>query len=117
TGTGISADVRESIFEPFFTTKESGKGTGLGLATTLRIVEQHGVFSDVGSEVGKGSTFTVYLPASTGAAPRASLPETSFGDAEPILLVPEDGPLHGHGRDPVPESAERRRKWPPSSPS
>jgi len=62
TGCGISAEDLDKLFEPFFTTKEVGKGTGLGLAVSYGIVQRHGGTIRVQSEVGRGSTFTIWLP-------------------------------------------------------
>jgi signal transduction histidine kinase len=62
TGSGIEAEHLPHIFEPFFTTKEKGEGTGLGLATSYAVIQQHGGRIEVETEVGHGSTFHVYLP-------------------------------------------------------
>jgi PAS domain S-box-containing protein len=93
TGEGMDPETKRRIFEPFFTTKEKGKGTGLGLATVYGIIESHGGFVDVDSEVGVGTTFHVYLPAQ--AIPEAQAPTgTDLGEEVPggseTLLIVED---------------------------
>ena len=97
TGSGIPAAIRERIFEPFFTTKDIGKGSGLGLSTSLGIVQSHGGFIAVASDPGKGSTFTIHLPASTEpAAPPAKAPKASGlprGHNELILVVDDEQPI------------------------
>ncbi len=62
TGEGIPAETRDSVFMPFFTTKDYGKGTGLGLSIVARIVHEHGGRIDLASELGRGTTFTLWLP-------------------------------------------------------
>ncbi|MFN0118775.1 MAG: two-component system sensor histidine kinase NtrB [Elusimicrobiota bacterium] len=62
TGPGIPEDIKKNIFEPFFTTKEVGKGTGLGLSLVYEITQKHQGKIELSSELGKGATFTVYLP-------------------------------------------------------
>ncbi|MGD9629589.1 MAG: PAS domain S-box protein [Pyrinomonadaceae bacterium] len=95
TGTGMSPDVRQRIFDPFFTTKDFGKGTGLGLATTLTIIKSHDGFINVYSEPEKGSRFTVYLPAASAAADEIGDVDddrAARGTGELILVV-DDEPL------------------------
>ncbi len=70
TGCGISAEHLDKLFDPFFTTKEVGRGTGLGLAVSYGIVQRHGGSIWVQSEVGKGSTFTVWLPLGGASSER-----------------------------------------------
>ncbi len=98
TGAGIAPEVLPHIFEPFFTTKPTGKGTGLGLATVFGIVRQHRGWIEVDTEVGRGSTFWVYLPwqPQTAAAPRP-VAAPALAPARPrrgteTLLVVEDEP-------------------------
>ncbi|MBE9168474.1 response regulator [Pleurocapsales cyanobacterium LEGE 06147] len=91
TGTGIRPEILERIFEPFFTTKELGQGTGLGLSTVLGIIKSHGGFLKVYSELGQGSQFKVYLPATEGTQTQQTedlnLPK---GHGELILVVDDE---------------------------
>jgi CheY-like chemotaxis protein len=90
TGTGIPASVIDRIFDPFFTTKDVGKGTGLGLSTVLGIVKSHGGVLVVESDVGRGTTFSIYLPLAPETTERdeAATPvAVPRGRGETILLV------------------------------
>ncbi|MEJ2749062.1 MAG: ATP-binding protein, partial [Anaerolineae bacterium] len=92
-GMGVADDVYPHLFEPFFTTKPPGKGTGLGLAQVYGIVKQHEGHIDVHSKVGDGTTFTIYLPATSSAPVKETriAPEAlPLGQGEVILVVEDD---------------------------
>jgi PAS domain S-box-containing protein len=97
TGTGIPPELQAKIFEPFFTTKEPGKGTGLGLSSVLAIVKSHGGFINCYSEVGKGTTFKIYLPTNTTpqAAEAVAIEQTKLprGQNELVLVVDDEQPI------------------------
>lgn len=112
TGSGIAPDVLKKIFEPFFTTKEVGKGTGLGLSMVYGIIKQTGGFIYCDSEVGKGSTFRIFLPrhiaevkkpGEAGEAPAAPVKVADTakdlsGSATVLLVEDEDAVRMGGSR-------------------
>jgi two-component system, cell cycle sensor histidine kinase and response regulator CckA len=94
TGTGISPDILDKVFEPFFTTKETGKGTGLGLSTVYGIVKQTGGFIFPESQVGRGTTFRIFLPRHIPGVEEIRAEEAA------VSIVPEAKPaadLTGQG--------------------
>jgi len=94
TGFGIPPEIKDRIFEPFFTTKDLNKGTGLGLSTVLAIVKSHHGIINVYSELGRGTTFNLYLPAKAFAlSPTKDTPDVDTlptGNGEVILIVDDE---------------------------
>jgi signal transduction histidine kinase len=95
TGSGIPVAIREKIFDPFFTTKAPEKGTGLGLSTTRRLIEQMGGALTLTSEIGKGTTFTVYLPdaESVERPPVVAEIGPATGKGELILVIDDEASI------------------------
>ena len=99
-GIGIDKAIMARIFEPFFTTKEKGKGTGLGLATVYGIIRNHGGYVDVQSEIGSGTSFTVYLPAVVEKAISIDhRPQTARGGNETVLVVDDEDMIRMLAKD------------------
>ena len=95
-GTGMSPETMRRMFEPFYTTKGLGKGTGLGLSTSLTIVKNHRGVLDCQSEIGDGTTFSIFLPASEEeerSSTESSPPLDLRGNGETILVVDDEAAI------------------------
>jgi PAS domain S-box-containing protein len=91
TGVGMDRTTRKRIFEPFFTTKEMGRGSGLGLASAYGIIKNHDGYINVYSEKGRGTTFTIYLPASDQAqVDKGRTSRRIYTGNETVLLVDDE---------------------------
>lgn len=93
TGEGMTPEVLEKAFEPFFSTKEPGRGTGLGLSTVYGFAEQSGGHATISSEVGRGTTVSLYLPraeADAGPLPAHKAVAIPLSEANEVVLVVED---------------------------
>lgn len=90
TGCGIPSELQDKIFEPFFTTKEAGKGTGLGLASVYGIIKRHLGYITFESEINKGTTFTIYLPASEKQLTGKEVKEEIFRGSGTILYADDE---------------------------
>ena len=101
-GSGMDELTRTHLFEPFYTTKRAGKGTGLGLATVYGIISQNKGFIDLQTEVGRGTSFRIFLPVHHGADPllseQAQTAEPLLGKGETILLVEDEPAILEMGR-------------------
>jgi CheY-like chemotaxis protein len=96
TGSGMPRRVIDKIFEPFFTTKELSKGTGLGLSTVMAIVKSHEGLINVYSELGRGTTFKVYLPAmdnSSDTPQVADVSELPRGNGQTVLVIDDEASI------------------------
>ncbi len=96
TGSGMTPEVLAKIWNPFFTTKPPGKGTGIGLSTVAKIVKEHGGFVDVTSQLGKGTSFAIYLPATGGTGPGTVVATSAplpLGRGERVLVVDDEAAL------------------------
>jgi CheY-like chemotaxis protein len=89
-GIGMDKKTMERIFEPFFTTKGLGKGTGLGLASVYGIIKAHGGYIDVNSDKGRGTTFSVYLPASERKVEKYAKSADQIVEGQGAILVVDD---------------------------
>lgn len=90
-GIGMDEATLQQVFDPFFTTKEKGRGTGLGLASAYGIIKNHGGFITVNSNLGQGTTFTLYLPLSEMEVQQEILPEVlTVKGSELVLLVDDE---------------------------
>jgi CheY-like chemotaxis protein len=109
TGDGIPDEIRKRIFEPYFTTKEMGEGTGLGLSTVHGILKAHGGGLTLESEVEKGTTFRVYLPALDCVTPPVERgePAESLRGSERILFVDDEAALVEIAREALEELGYR----------
>ena len=94
TGTGMDEKTKQKVFEPFFTTKEVGKGTGLGLAMVYGIIKKHEGFINIYSEVGRGTTFKIYLPLAGATAAAEEIKDEIAAPAltgtETVLVAEDD---------------------------